>query len=107
MGQAYMILGDFDKARDAFSNALHINPENDTAAFGLQKIMDPDGVQGMVTTREAEGIAETTKPLATNKKIEALAPDRTPLILKPAAWAAKEKYNPTDRTLIQIGRAHV
>ena len=42
MGHAYMILGDFGRAKDAFKNALHINPENETALLGLQKIMDPD-----------------------------------------------------------------
>lgn len=41
-GHAYMVLGDFGRAKDAFQNALHINPENQTALLGLQKIADPD-----------------------------------------------------------------
>ena len=48
MGQTYLILGEYGKAKEAFQNALHIEPDNDTAAYGLQKIMDPDGVAGMV-----------------------------------------------------------
>ena len=42
LGHAYMILGDFGRAKDAFQNALHINPENQGALLGLQKIVDPD-----------------------------------------------------------------
>ena len=41
MGNAYMILGDTGRARESFLNALDINPENETAALGLQKILDP------------------------------------------------------------------
>lgn len=43
MGHAYMILGDFEKAEDAFKNALTINPENEIALLGLERIMAPDG----------------------------------------------------------------
>ncbi len=42
MGKAYMILGDFGRAKDAFQNALHIDPDNEIALFGLRKISDPD-----------------------------------------------------------------
>ena len=42
LGHAYMILGDFERAEDAFQNALHINPQNEIALLGLQKISDPD-----------------------------------------------------------------
>lgn len=42
MAQAYMVLGDFKQAGNAFENALHINPDNDIAKSGLRKIMDPD-----------------------------------------------------------------
>ena len=42
MGQAYMVLGDFKRAKDAFQNALDISPDNEIAAFGLRKIADPD-----------------------------------------------------------------
>lgn len=44
MGHCYMILGNFARAEQAFENALHINPENETALLGIQKIKDPDGV---------------------------------------------------------------
>ncbi len=42
LGHAYMVLGDTAKAKDAFLNALDINPENKVARLGIQKIMDPD-----------------------------------------------------------------
>lgn len=42
LGHAYMILGDFGRAKDAFQSALHINPQNEIALLGLQKISDPD-----------------------------------------------------------------
>ena len=42
LGHAYMILGDFARAKDAFQNALHINSQNEIALLGLQKISDPD-----------------------------------------------------------------
>lgn len=42
MGHAYLILGDFGRAREAFLNALHINPANELAYTGMQKIADPD-----------------------------------------------------------------
>ena len=42
MGQAYMVLGYTERAGNAFNNALHINPDNEVAAFGLKKITDPD-----------------------------------------------------------------
>lgn len=44
MGHAYLILGDYGRAREAFLNALHINPENEMAYIGMQKIVDPDGM---------------------------------------------------------------
>jgi Flp pilus assembly protein TadD len=40
--QAYMILGDFPRARDAFYRALEINPQNEVALEGLNRITDPD-----------------------------------------------------------------
>lgn len=42
MGRAYMILGQYERAENAFLNALHINPENELAYLGLQKLRDPD-----------------------------------------------------------------
>ena len=43
MGSCYQILGDFDRAKDAYQNALSINPDNEDAKRGLEKIRDPDG----------------------------------------------------------------
>ncbi len=61
LGQIYLILGQFQKAHEAFQNALHINAENEVALAGIQKIMDPDGVEGMTNRAEAEGWTEKPK----------------------------------------------
>ena len=42
MGQAYMVVGDLERAENAFKNALHINPDNEIAVICLTKIKDPD-----------------------------------------------------------------
>lgn len=42
LGQLYLVLGDTDRAKDAFGNALHINPENEAAQAGILKITHPD-----------------------------------------------------------------
>lgn len=42
MGNIYMVLSDTTRAEDAYKNALHINPQNEIARFGLRKIADPD-----------------------------------------------------------------
>jgi len=87
-GRAYMILGDFEHAREAFANALHINPTNPQAMEGLQKIMDPDGVRGMISAAqiEAEGLGEEeeTSPTprlvktAVQSSVETVSAPKTP-----------------------------
>lgn len=42
LGHLYLILGDNGRAKDAFQNALHINPENEAAMAGFMKITRPD-----------------------------------------------------------------
>lgn len=42
LGRIYMIQGENQKARESFRNALTINPENETALLGIEKINDPD-----------------------------------------------------------------
>ncbi len=70
LGQIYLVLGQFKKAHDSFRNALHINPDNQVAAAGIQQIMDPDGVEGMITPAQAqaEGLLS---PLTPNFKASA------------------------------------
>ncbi len=46
LGRLYLILGDAARAKDAFQNALHINPENEAAMEGLMKITRPDEYPG-------------------------------------------------------------
>jgi len=55
LGQVYLVLGQYRKAHEAFRNALHIDPDNQVAAIGIQKIMDPDGVEGMVSRSALAG----------------------------------------------------
>lgn len=54
LGQIYLILGHFKKAHEAFREALEINPENEVALIGIQRILDPDGTEGMVSRLQAE-----------------------------------------------------
>lgn len=42
MGRCYLMLGDTDRARMAFANALHIDPDNRLARLGMIRIADPD-----------------------------------------------------------------
>ena len=42
MGHANLLLGNIGEAEDNFLNALHINPDNEAAYLGLQRIQDPD-----------------------------------------------------------------
>ena len=42
MGRCYLVRGDYGRAREAFLEALDINPENEAARRGLEKIRDPD-----------------------------------------------------------------
>ena len=53
MGQIYLIKGQSKKAHEAFQNALQIDPRNEVALAGIQKIMDPDGVEGMTSSEES------------------------------------------------------
>ncbi len=62
LGQIYMILGQQKKAHEAFIYALNINPNNETALVGIQKILDPDGVEGMISKDEIR-----TEPLLPEK----------------------------------------
>ena len=42
MGHANLLLGNIGEAEEDFLNALHINPDNQAAYLGLQRIRDPD-----------------------------------------------------------------
>ena len=59
LGNCYLVQGQFKKANEAYHNALAINPQNETAIIGIQKIMDPDGLEGMVHPSQIE--AEETQ----------------------------------------------
>lgn len=48
MGHCYLILGDNRRARTSFQNALDIDPENELAREGLDKVNNPDGTMGLI-----------------------------------------------------------
>ena len=80
LGQIYLVLGQVKKAHEAFQNALNIDPYNEVALQGIQTIMDPDGVEGMVNRAQAEGLTEeppakqAEAPAKTTPRIEPIAP---------------------------------
>ena len=78
LGQIYLLLGQYKKAHEAFENALEINPDNQVAILGIQRIMDPDGTEGMVSRHEI--LAEERFPPAPVKmaSVERLLIDSVP-----------------------------
>ena len=81
LGQIYMVQGRYKLANEAFKNALNINGENQVALAGIRRIMDPDGLEGMVSKPEVE--AEAYVPLA--------APQAAPLSVASAPQAGMAK----------------
>jgi len=81
LGQIYMVQGRYKLANEAFKNALNINGENQVALAGIRRIMDPDGLEGMVSKPEVE--AEAYIPLA--------APPAAPLSIAAAPPADMAK----------------
>ena len=70
LAQCYMVLGDYPRAKNAYLNALHINPNNQTAILGIQKIQDPDSMNFIekstenhsADTQPVQAVNETTIP---------------------------------------------
>lgn len=58
-GQIYLLLGYYRNAFQAFQEALLIDPDNESAILGIQKIVDPDGVGGLITKAQSEGLSPT------------------------------------------------
>lgn len=96
MGQAYLVLGDFKRAGDAFENALHINPDNEIAVAALKKISDPDfGIMPissvMPTPKVLQEQATKPAPLPSTKT------SKTPATTPSTAPAAKPSTPPTHK----------
>ena len=87
LGQIYTILGHYKKAHEAFQNALQINPDNEVALSGIQKIMDPDGAEGMTNPRQIEVEAALADIPPTSSRVE--LPE--PFDLAPAPGAPMDK----------------
>ncbi len=105
LGQIYMILGQQKKAHEAFKNALDINPHNETAIIGIQKILDPDGIEGMISKDEIK-----TEPYIPQKaKMEPIAvPEElkrssVPLEIMNPEWI--KNFTPAKRANPQRARA--
>ena len=84
-GHIYMILGDYSRAKNAFENALHINPDNETARMGLQKIADPDSA--LLEQGPIEPKAPTPPPIKQVAPVKEASARTTPLVVpvyKPA-----------------------
>ncbi len=101
MGQAYMVLGDYTHAKDAFQNALHINPDNEVATMGLRKIADPDYMTNPEPAPEnaEQNITETPQmsaPVVTDEKpapsqISAQTPVQKQIVTVPTPAVTVEK----------------
>ncbi len=107
LGQIYMILGQQKKAHEAFKNALDIDPNNETAIVGIQKILDPDGVEGMISKEEIR-----TEPLLPEKIRTELVPvpdeiqrSGVPLEILNPQWV--KNFVPGKRSMPQRARAVV
>lgn len=61
MGSLYLILGYHDKAEEAFYNALHINPDNEDAMQGLEKIKNPDSMPDLTEKNVADPTAASAE----------------------------------------------
>lgn len=101
LGHCYLVLGQFKKANDAYRHALSINPENESAILGIQKIMDPDGLEGMVHPLqvEAEGddaslVSELQAPAVRQTQPErAATPPTQPKPATPAPLPVQERMS--------------
>ncbi len=75
LGQIYLVMGQYQKSREAFLNALHIDPDNQVASTGIQRILAPDGVEGIVSrTDETENNASAISPRMPDVKIKSAVP---------------------------------
>ena len=91
LGQIYMILGHAKKAHEAFQNALDINPNNEVALYGIQKIMDPDGTEGMTNPRQLENeeALAAIPPLPASTSVRVATAEPVSVTPAPAATADK------------------
>lgn len=62
LGRCYLILGDTDRAREAFANTLHIDPDNRLARLGMIHIADPDAPLYDSLTDEAPYLSPRETP---------------------------------------------
>lgn len=102
LGQVYLVLGQYRKAHEAFQNALHIDPYNQVAAIGIQKIMDPDGVEGMLTSDQAETENVASAPLrAPNTAAGPRFAPQAKMESRSSAGRAKKNANETHETAVK------
>ncbi|MBI2094916.1 MAG: peptidoglycan-binding protein [Candidatus Omnitrophica bacterium] len=62
-----MILGDLGRAENAFLNALDINPSNETAFLGIQRIRDPDSAPAAIPDEEVAAPAPSRAAVGAEK----------------------------------------
>lgn len=98
LGHCYLVLGQYRNAHDAYKNALAINPENPSAILGIQKIMDPDGLEGMVHPLQVEA-EEASQVFVQESPTELLTPKEIPAPATPAPPTQSKKMNIPAKTL--------
>ena len=64
MGQCYMVLGYLKRAKDAFRNALDINPDNEIASMALRKLSDPDFSEETIKETHPPVVTEISAPVS-------------------------------------------
>lgn len=78
MGQAYMVVGDFQRAKNSFRNALDINPGNQAAMLCLKRIADPDFSPTVEQTQEAPMEVARPTALAPTQVATPIPPPKSP-----------------------------
>lgn len=100
LGQIYMIQGHFEKAHEVFESALQINPYNEVALLGIQRIMDPDGVKGVISRYQAQ----TEPPLPAQAPAPSPAPQALMAKRRSAVKAKKSIPLPAKRNAPRLGK---
>ena len=92
LGQIYMVQGRYKQANNAFQNALNINGHNQVALAGIRKIMDPDGVEGMISKPEVEAEAYLPLPVLSATPVNASTAPQAGMAKRQSAVKVKKDY---------------
>ncbi len=114
LGQIYMVQGRYKLANEAFKNALNINGSNEVALAGIRRIMDPDGMEGMISKPEVEAESALAEAKAIQKAavgarasaptVAAATAPRAGMEKRQSAVKVKKGYIPKKRIASRLGR---